>query len=269
MAGSDSATFYYKDTASGTPAITAADTGYTSDTQVETVNPGAIDHYAVSNVNSQIAGTDFTVNIQAQDAYDNNLTGSEVIAISSGKPDAGAEPTSVTTTNGEAAVSNMILTMAQTGQTIIFTGATSGKKGTSNPFNVSAAGLNNITVNPADTSLVEGSNQIFTAEAFDKYGNALVGLTYTWSVLNAASGVINSGNGLFTAGNTPGDYINAIQVTSGGKTGVASVIVSPAPLVITNSAPLPIGQVSAVYPGANLTATGGTGSLYLERAGNT
>ena len=98
----------------------------------------AIHHYSVSSIGlSQTAGTTFSVTIQAQDQYNNNInTGSETVNISFGKTDTGATPTSTITNNGTATVSKMTMTKAQSGQTITFTGATSRKSGISNSFTV-------------------------------------------------------------------------------------------------------------------------------------
>jgi len=104
------------------------------------INPGAINAYSVSTIASpQVAGVSFNVTIQAQDAYSNNITAgadaSENITITFDKADASATPTSTTTANGTATVS-MTMTVDQSGQSITFTGDTSGKTGTSNTFNV-------------------------------------------------------------------------------------------------------------------------------------
>jgi len=100
----------------------------------------SIDHYSVSSISSpQVAGTPFSVTIQAQDQYNNNISSnSEAVNITFGKADAGATPLSVSTTNGTATVS-MTMTVAQTSQTINFTGVNSGKSGNFNSFNVNAA----------------------------------------------------------------------------------------------------------------------------------
>ena len=136
-AGSNSASFYYKDTKSGTPTITASSANLTNATQQQTVVPAAIDHYTVSTISSpQIINTNFSVTISGKDAYDNDTLNSETINITLGKTDAGATPTSASLTGGTATISNMRLTVAQTAQTIIFTGATSGKTGTSAAFDV-------------------------------------------------------------------------------------------------------------------------------------
>ena len=167
---------------------TASDEG----TFALTINPGAIDHYAVSAIGSpQVAGTAFNVTIQAQDQYNNDITtGSDAagnITISFGKPDAGATPTSTSTANGTATVS-MTMTVAQTGQSITFTGDTSGKIGTSNNFDVNPGALASFTISGTPATVLAGAafaspaNDI-TVTAYDACGNVktdYVG-TVTWS----------------------------------------------------------------------------------------
>ncbi len=102
---------------------------------------GAIYHYSVETIiDTQEAGTSFSVTIQAQDADNNNIVSdaeaSEAITITFGVPDADATPTTIATTVDGAATVSMTMTVAQAGQTIIFTGDTSGKSGTSNSFTV-------------------------------------------------------------------------------------------------------------------------------------
>ena len=73
--GQSSVTFYYGDTKFGTPTITAAATGLTSATQVETINVGPVASFALSNPGSPTAGTSFNETITALDAGGNTVTG--------------------------------------------------------------------------------------------------------------------------------------------------------------------------------------------------
>jgi len=101
------------------------------------IDAGDIDHYLVSNIRSpQACGWPFDVTIQAQDQYNNNITtGNETVDFTFNETDGGATPTSISTTNGTATVS-VIMTIAQTGQSITFTGSPSGKSVISNLFDV-------------------------------------------------------------------------------------------------------------------------------------
>ena len=124
-------------TTTTTPPTTST-TSKTTTTTTTTTTAG-IDHYAVTAISApQAAGTAFSVTIQAQDNKNNNITtGSEAINVSFYLKDTGATPVSAVTVNGRATV-NMNMTLAQTGQQIVFTGAASGKIGKSDIFTVQA-----------------------------------------------------------------------------------------------------------------------------------
>ena len=67
-AGQSSASFYYGDTKSGTPTVTAADTAFNSSpSQQETVNPTAADYFVVTTsfASPDVAGTAGTVTVTA------------------------------------------------------------------------------------------------------------------------------------------------------------------------------------------------------------
>ena len=148
------------------------DTNVTSDISV-TANfvINGIDHYSVSSVSSQTAGTAFNMSIQAQDANNNNITtGSETINITSGLTDTGKSPTSAATTNGAATIS-MTMTVAQGGQSLTFTGATSGESGTSNSFTVNPAAAATLIVSGYPSPAIVDEQHSFTVEARDTYDN--------------------------------------------------------------------------------------------------
>jgi hypothetical protein len=133
--------------------------------------PGSIDHYTISNIRSpQGTGIPFSVIVQAQDLYNNNITtGTETLNLTFGQADTGATPLTAITSSGKVTISNMIMAVVQIGQSITFTGATSGKSGISNYFDVivehritANAGANG-QISPTGTVIVnDGNNQAFT-----------------------------------------------------------------------------------------------------------
>ena len=140
-----------------------------------TINPGAINAYSVSAIGSpQVVGVSFNVTIQAQDAYSNNITSgadaTENITITPGLTDAGATPPSTTTANGTATVS-MTMTVAQSGQSITFTGVTSNTTGTSNTFDVNLGAINAYSVSTIGSPQVVGVSFNVTIQAQDAYSN--------------------------------------------------------------------------------------------------
>ncbi|GAH77699.1 unnamed protein product, partial [marine sediment metagenome] len=79
--GSNSVSFYYKDTTAGGPTITAEDdpNGYTGgvwidDTQPQTIDPASLHHFTLSNISTQTAGTAFSITITAEDEFFNTAT---------------------------------------------------------------------------------------------------------------------------------------------------------------------------------------------------
>ena len=133
--------------------------------------------------------------------------------------------------------------------------------------------LVNLVVSPNPTTLAVGGTRQFTAVGTD-FSGAVVTVTPTWSV-TAGGGTI-SASGLFTAGTTPGTFSNTVTATANGKTGSATVIVTPGPLatitVTPNPASLAIntnqqftavgrdasGNVVAITPTWSVVAGGGT-----------
>jgi hypothetical protein len=104
--------------------------------------------------------------------------------------------------------------------------ATSGALSGNATVNVVAApgALATITVTPNPASLQTGATQQFTAVGRDAANN-VVPITPVWSVTNGG-GTINSGSGLFTAGNTTGTFSNTVRATSGSIFGTATVTVT-------------------------------------------
>lgn len=154
------------------------DIGGITNANTQTITAGPIHHYAVSAIVSPVGATvPFTVIIQARDVYNNNITtggdATENITITLGKPDAGATPTSTATTAGVAAVS-MTMTVPQTfGQSITFTGVTSGKTGTSMLFDVAVVSGGGGAPSPSGEGFVNISYFL------DPAGRATVVITLT------------------------------------------------------------------------------------------
>ena len=91
---------------------------------------------------------------------------------------------------------------------------------------VSAGTLATIVVTPSPALLGINGIRQFTAMGKDTSGNIVV-IAPVWSVV-AGGGVIDAA-GLFTAGTTPGTFINTVRAASGAVSGFAAVVVSPGP----------------------------------------
>lgn len=115
--------------------------------------------------------------------------------------------------------------------------ATFGGKSGSATVIVTPGPLNTITVTPNPATLAPGAVQQFTAVGTDANGN-VVAITPVWTVV-AGGGSINASTGVFTAGPTQGTYTNTVVATSGGKSGSATVIVTPTGLTTITVTPNP------------------------------
>ncbi|OGB74132.1 hypothetical protein A2V68_02255 [candidate division Kazan bacterium RBG_13_50_9] len=124
--------------------------------------------------------------------------------------------------------------------------------GTTPPATVLTA----VTVSPSATILSTGVTKQFSAKAYDQYGNTInSGVSYGWSASSAAGTI--SGLGLFTAGDTPGKYTNAVRVAAsfGGNTKYAYATVT-----VSGVTPPPATVLTAVTisPSAVILGEGGT-----------
>jgi Tol biopolymer transport system component len=70
-----------------------------------------------------------------------------------------------------------------------------------------------IFIAPDPVALGAGMKQQFVAVGADRFGNRIQGLNFIWSML-LESGKIEEGSGVFTAGNEPGQYLNAITAST-------------------------------------------------------
>ena len=115
--------------------------------------------------------------------------------------------------------------------------------------------LSSIVVSPNPQTLPPGATAQFTATGTDASGNPM-SITPTWSVVNSG-GSVDAGTGLFTAGSTTGTFSGSVRASSGGKFGVATIIVSTdAPVPITN---LGSAAPNGIMAGTAVTCvTGGT-----------
>ena len=190
-------------------------TGFTvTSTQDVVFAIAAIDHYSVTTITSpKTAGAAFSVTIQAQDVYDNDITtgadAAETINISFGLADAGATPTTTTTAAGTATVS-MTMSVAQSGQSITFTGATSGKTGTSNTFTVNPAPASP-TPTPTPTTPTTGilPGYVNLSSTVDASGTVTTSKT-VWSLDSHCRLVLEKGT---TARTAAGDPLGYIEIT--------------------------------------------------------
>ena len=79
------------------------------------------------------------------------------------------------------------------------------------PGTIVAGSLEQVGIAPDAAEIGMEMTQRFVAVGADKFGNRIAGLRFTWS--QESGGTIDA-SGLFTAGDEPGDYNNAVKVTT-------------------------------------------------------
>ncbi|MCK4696962.1 MAG: hypothetical protein KAT53_01505, partial [Dehalococcoidia bacterium] len=169
LSGSNSASFYYKDTTAGTPTIEAAewpDEGWTDATQQETVTPAALHHFTFDTIGDQTAGTPFSITITAEDEFDNTVTsynGTNTLSDTTGT----ISPDTTTTFVDGVWTGTVTIPRAQSDNSIDTTG--DSKPGTSLPFNVAAYPPSLTTDN---VTSIEGTTATLNGTLTDDGGEA-------------------------------------------------------------------------------------------------
>ncbi|MEI7918323.1 MAG: hypothetical protein WCH58_02975 [Candidatus Saccharibacteria bacterium] len=175
--------------------------------------------------------------VRAVDMYGNYLKDVSIdYSVNSSPPDAtgvALKPSNVLTdTDG---IARSTLTVGNKAGTYIVNASVDGRSSSSVNFYVTAssAKVMSIKISPSSTTLLINSSQLFTAEAFDSYGNPIASPKIAWSVV-AGGGVINT-EGLFTAGTTTRLFNNTIMATVDDAVGYATVIVTTLPGITADS----------------------------------
>lgn len=179
------------------------------------VSHGSLDHFAFDPVSSpQPTGELIGVKITARDAFNNTVTSFNSNVLLSDKSGT-VNPTQSTNFSdgvwtGYVRVNNVYTRNSLT--------ATSGLiTGTSNEFDVISNILDHVVITPSSSNVTVGQTQGFSAQGYDVFGNAITGLSYTWSVIGAA-GSVSPANGLattFTASPATGTGLVRVSVSQG------------------------------------------------------
>lgn len=115
----------------------------------------------------------------------------------------------------------------------------------------SSATVASISISPASASVADGTTEQFSATAKDSSGNAITGVTFTWSSSSTAVATINS-SGLATA---VADGSTDITASASGVTSSAATL-AVTPALTVSSSSLPGATVGSSYS-ATLQASGG------------
>ena len=165
--------------------------------------------------------------VQLKDATGNNVSTSGIVITATIASGSGilTNATATTSASGAATFSGLTLTGAAGSWTLQFSagGGSGYTPVNSSPITVNAGLLSTITVSPSAPTLTPGLTQQFTAVGKDASNN-VVSIAPTWSVANGGGTI--TGTGLFTAGNTAGNFANTVRAQSGAIMGTASVLVT-------------------------------------------
>jgi len=161
------------------------------------VDPSSVDHFVISTIGgTQTAGTAFAVTITAQDAGNNTVTTFAGTANLIDETGSGTPP-QVTFANGVWS-GNVTITTSSTSNTLTVTGV--GKSGTSNTFNVVAAGVASFEIGLIASPQAAGADFSITIRARDSYGNIATGFTGTVVISDATGTISPTTSGAFSAG---------------------------------------------------------------------
>ena len=196
-------------TVTGSHTVTGNDAGKTSTASL-TVNPGPLDHLALSPASATInPGGSQAYTAQGRDQYDNSLG------------DVTASTTFTISPNGSC--TGATCTASVTGAHTV-TGTSSGKTGTAS-LQVSSGTLDHIVISPSSATITAGGSQAYTAQAFDSAGNSLGDVTSSTTFTILPDG---SCSAAVCTATTAGAH--TVTGTYSGKTSTGSLAVNPGPL---------------------------------------
>ena len=236
--------------AAGTVTITATSEGKTG-TATLTVNPVPVATVTVapSTQSVDVGATTPAFTATLKDADGNVLTGRTVTWSSSD------DATATVDANGVA-------TGVAPG-TVTITAKSEGKSGTAT-LTVNPIAVGSVTVAPPTMSIVDGTvaTTLFVATTRDAANHILTGRTIAWTSSNDAIATIdNQGR---STGQSPGTV--TITATSEGKSGTASLTVTPAPVATVAVAPSTQSVVAgSTTPAFTATLTDAGGNVLTGR----
>ncbi len=222
-AGSNSASFYYGDTAAGSPTITASTSGLAPATANGAISAGPEKTLAITTQppTSITVHQTFAVGVSVEDQYGNVITtgtgnnDAVKIALSTGTFSTGSATATATASAGVASFSNLMINSAGTNLTITATDTThtTVTSATTNQFTVGfgAPAKFVFTSSPTGNQNVGTSASVgpFVVQAQDGFGDAIANNTGSPMTLTLTSS--SKGPDFFTT-------------TSGGTTGVTVTI---------------------------------------------
>ncbi len=185
-------------------SITVTSSGKAGSSNNFSVLPNQLDHFSISTINSpQIAGQQFAITITAKDLYDNTVTGfTEVVNISD-NTNTILPTVSASFSNGSWS-GNLTVTLSVTDNVVFVEG--SGKNGTSNGFNVIAAGLDHFNFGTISTQAA-GEPFTINVTAKDEFDNTATQFVGKVNIADETSTISPTESGNFYNGNWSGNVV--------------------------------------------------------------
>ena len=184
---------------------------------------GSLDHFVISNVANQTAGSSFNITITAKDSEGNTVTsfaGPVTIGDSTGT----ITPKQSGTFSSGTRTQSVTITGARQNNRIFVSG--SGKNGTSNTFNVNPNVLDHFTLSNISSPKTAGQSFEITIEAMDQYKNKITSFTNSVPLSDKTGTISPTVSGNFVAGSrtvavtiTKQVTDNQISATYSGKSG--------------------------------------------------
>jgi adhesin/invasin len=201
-------------------------------TVATSVMAGALHHFSFDPISSpQPTGELIAVKITARDQYENTVTDfTDTVNLTDLS---GALTPNQTTSFIDGAWSGFVTINNVRSQNIL-TAQRGAVQGSSVAFDVISNVLDHVVVTPSSGTVIAGQNQGFSAQGYDSFGNAIIGLTYNWSVIGAV-GSVSPASGVattFTASPSTGTGVIRVSATQGNitKQKDAAITVNPGTL---------------------------------------
>ena len=227
----------------GTYTVTGTDATKTGTASL-TVTVGALSSITLSPASSTItAGTSQTYVANGFDVYSNSLgvvTGATTFSVPSGS------------------CTLAVCTPSTTVSTYTVTGNDAGHTATSS-LTVSAAALSSITIAPASATITANGSQVYSANGFDQYGNAL-------GVVTGATTFSITPNGSCTTSSctTTASGAHTVTGTDASHTANATLTVNPGALATITISP----ASSSITAGTSQTYTAASFDSFGNNAGD-
>lgn len=189
-----------------------------------------LDHFAVSTIPSPVAaGALFNITISAINAQGKILKdydGKIRITDSTGT----VKPSTISSFKDGLFSGRLNITKAMTSDKLTITDSATGKRGTSNSFNVFAGSLAKVELTPSSIEIHPTQITQFVAKGFDKFGNELSGLDFTWALSSSDFGSISTSrnNANFTASSSITTTVNVtLTAKIGNISDKSKITISP------------------------------------------